>query len=233
MPPVVAEDVPQAPEETSTDPLERQILEAALASAYDLTLLEPLPAPPPTPVPPPVATVIAITQPEAAKPEIPVEQEEIPPPAPPPAVVLPPSGRLRFSDWLSLETTPVVPPKPRPAPATPEAEAPAPTAELPVVPVTPKRAATPQETTALIDRFIQQETPEPKAKATFFTPQQAAKKSLDDTAGMVTETLARIYEKQGNTAKAIDAYHRLGLKYPEKAAYFAALAKALEERQPN
>jgi cytochrome c-type biogenesis protein CcmH/NrfG len=47
---------------------------------------------------------------------------------------------------------------------------------------------------------------------------------------MVTETLARIYEKQGNLPKAIDAYYRLALKYPEKGAYFAALAKVLEEQ---
>ncbi|MCB0815344.1 MAG: hypothetical protein KDB87_19545 [Flavobacteriales bacterium] len=67
-------------------------------------------------------------------------------------------------------------------------------------------------------------------KAEFFTPQQAAKRSLDDTSGLVTETLARIYEKQGNLPKAIDAYRRLGLKYPEKSAYFAALQKALEEQ---
>jgi predicted Zn-dependent protease len=82
---------------------------------------------------------------------------------------------------------------------------------------------------ALIDRFIQQETPPPTRKATFFTPQQAARKSLDDSAGMVTETLARIYAKQGNLQKAIDAYRKLALKYPEKSAYFAALSRSLEE----
>ena len=44
-------------------------------------------------------------------------------------------------------------------------------------------------------------------------------------------TLARIYEKQGNLPKAIDTYRRLALKYPEKAAYFAALQKNLEDQQ--
>jgi hypothetical protein len=234
-PVVVAEVAPASEEAPAEDPLERQILEAAFASAYDLTLLEPLPAPAPvaTTVPPPVQTVSATTPTEVPPPPVPEAPEVVPEAAPVAATVVPPSGRLRFSDWLSLETAPVVPTPPRPAPPAPEAEAPVPPQEQPVAPVAPKRAATPQETSALIDRFIQQETPEPKAKTAFFTPQQAAKKSLDDTAGMVTETLARIYEKQGNTAKAIDAYHRLALKYPEKAAYFAALAKALEERQPN
>ena len=45
---------------------------------------------------------------------------------------------------------------------------------------------------------------------------------------MVTETLARVYAKQGNLPKAIEAYRRLALKYPEKSAYFAALQKELE-----
>jgi tetratricopeptide (TPR) repeat protein len=47
---------------------------------------------------------------------------------------------------------------------------------------------------------------------------------------LVTETLARIYEKQGNLQKAIDAYRKLALKYPEKSAYFAALSRSLEEQ---
>lgn len=235
-PSVVAAEVLPAPEEApAEDPLERQILEAAWASAYDLTLLEPLPAPAPvaTTVPPPMVTVSEVTPAEVPTRIVPEEPEVVPEATPVAAAVVPPSGRLRFSDWLSLETITAAPTKPSPAAPEREAEAPVSAQELPVAPAIPKRAATPQETSALIDRFMQQETPEPKAKAPFFTPQQAAKKSLDDTAGMVTETLARIYEKQGNTAKAIDAYHRLGLKYPEKAAYFAALAKALEERQPN
>jgi hypothetical protein len=84
------------------------------------------------------------------------------------------------------------------------------------------------DTKALIDRFIQDQAPASPAKAAFFTPQQAAKRSLDDKAGLVTETLARVYAKQGNLPKAIDSYKRLALKYPEKSAYFAALQKELE-----
>lgn len=71
----------------------------------------------------------------------------------------------------------------------------------------------------LIDRFIQSQTPPPTPKATFYKPQEAAKRSLADDAGLVTETLAKLYAAQGNTSKAIDAYHRLALKHPEKSSY--------------
>ncbi len=37
----------------------------------------------------------------------------------------------------------------------------------------------------------------------------------------VTETLAKVYEKQGLYKEAIQAYEKLSLKYPEKNAYFA------------
>ena len=85
----------------------------------------------------------------------------------------------------------------------------------------------PQE---IMEQFIQRSSPLPSAaKAEFFNPQQAAKRSLQDD-GLVSETLARIHEKQGNLAKAKEVYDRLAVKHPEKSVYFAALSKALEGR---
>lgn len=214
-------EAPLAEQTADKDALDRQITEAALASAFDLTYLENLRTPP------------APTAPLAEPPE--------PAPAEPSAT---PASRLRFTDWLaSASGAPVsgnpsergipsaaqAPDQAKPLPAAATAAA----APSPLSTAAPKPVANEGALSAstLIDRFIRQQPPEIPPKPAFFTPQQAARKSLDDTAGLVTETLARIYEQQGNLPKAIEAYRRLALKYPEKSAYFAALSKALEEQQ--
>jgi hypothetical protein len=38
---------------------------------------------------------------------------------------------------------------------------------------------------------------------------------------LITETLARLYWRQNKKEKAIAAYKKLALKFPEKSAYFA------------
>jgi len=222
---------------TEADPLERQIMEAAMASVYDFTWLHekasaeihverssPLPGPPP--IFPPQEPLLPIAPfehkrsitrhdklsftawldaiEETAKPEAPAVQRNA---AIPTAI----------SDWI----------RPIPEVVAPATEAPRFAAEKPATKPLPKESL---GTADLIDRFIKQQAPVTPPKVEFFTPQQAAKRSLDDKAGLVTETLARVYVKQGNGPKAIEAYKRLALKYPAKSAYFAALAKELEDQ---
>ena len=45
---------------------------------------------------------------------------------------------------------------------------------------------------------------------------------------VVTETMAEVWLKQGNTQKAIETYNKLSLQNPSKSAYFAALIENLK-----
>ncbi|MEO5584770.1 MAG: hypothetical protein ABIQ75_04880 [Flavobacteriales bacterium] len=221
----------QAPPDPAAAILELQIQQAILATGYDLGRYEAPPAAaapaPPDAIPPapkhlpPVQDVIV----EMAAAPSPASAKDEPAPALHP---ISPGTRLRFTDWLerSEDELHIAPP---PIPAQPaSAEIPAPA----VPPLSPVVAAilpdlSPGE---LMEQFIQRSSPLPTAaKAEFFTPQQAAKRSLQDD-GLVSETLARIHEKQGNFAKAKEVYDRLAVKHPEKSVYFAALSKALEGR---
>jgi len=82
----------------------------------------------------------------------------------------------------------------------------------------------------LIDRFISEDRRINPVKKAFFSPSQMGKMSLMEDDSFVTETLAKIYERQGDYKKAARAYKNLSLKYPEKRVYFAALQKKAEEK---
>lgn len=236
-----ATEVPTPPLPVA-DPLDLEIRRAAMATSYELLLehgagnlgatAEPEAVEPVMPEVP-----VALVPPALEAPG-PIGEEEPTAPIPEPAPVPKPArGRRSFAAWIN--ETAAAPSAPAKA-AVVHQEAPLqkPANDLepenkegPVPDVVAAVTKTPSlPTSELIDRFIQQSTPEPKPKATFFTPQQAGKQSLDDTAGMVTETLARIYEKQGNFTKATEAYRKLALKYPDKSTYFAARQKELLER---
>ncbi len=90
----------------------------------------------------------------------------------------------------------------------------------------------PQNSNELIEKFIQTEPRISKpTKATFFSPQVMAKKSIEDNDEIVSETLANIFAAQGDIQRAMKVYKKLGLLNPEKSAYFAALIKKLENTE--
>ena len=85
----------------------------------------------------------------------------------------------------------------------------------------------------LIEKFIQEEPKIKPLKTAFFSPVNMAKMSLLDKDDFVTETLAKVYAKQGNYNKAIKAYQNLILKYPEKSTYFAVQIQELKKKNNN
>ena len=58
---------------------------------------------------------------------------------------------------------------------------------------------------------------------------EAVKKSVEEDGEFVTETLAMIYLQQKKYGKALHAFEKLSLKYPEKSVYFASRIKEIEE----
>lgn len=85
--------------------------------------------------------------------------------------------------------------------------------------------------TSIVDHFLENEDSIVPKRAEFYSPSKAAKASLEDKENLVTETLARIYENQGNIEKAISTYEKLSLSNPEKSAYFAALIQKLNKEK--
>ncbi len=198
--------------------LDRQMRDSAVAISYELLLEREGTQEPHSDIKEPAEEISMIAATTGSGSPLRIE-----PPGRPPVVA------RSFSDWLSAEPEAPLQAQTRSPIAKPVADPEIVRAVQQLPPVGPKHAPETAETKALVERFIRQNTgqaPPPK-KAEFFNPQTAAKRSLEEHADLVTETLARIYEKQGNIAKAIAAYERLAVKHPEKSAHFKALAKAL------
>ena len=85
----------------------------------------------------------------------------------------------------------------------------------------------------LIDKFIAENPSISKPKAEFYNPISVAQNSITDKGDIVSETLAKIYLKQGYFEKAISIYEKLSLNNPEKSIYFAAQIEQIKESQTN
>lgn len=85
--------------------------------------------------------------------------------------------------------------------------------------------------TDIINSFLQNEgnIVAPSNDDLDYTPSNLARLSVVDDEEFVTETLANIYAQQGNLEKALTAYKKLLLKYPEKKTYFAARIEKIEK----
>ena len=85
----------------------------------------------------------------------------------------------------------------------------------------------------LIERFLKIENPKvnslEKAKDSSSINEQVSENIVDELE-IVTETMAKVYMKQGRNDKAIKIYKQLILANPEKSIYFATQIKNIEEK---
>jgi len=82
----------------------------------------------------------------------------------------------------------------------------------------------------LIDKFINANPRiEPQKDKSYVPNEDISKPYIEESGGLVTETLAKIYVNQGYYSKAIDIYEKLSLKFPEKSSYFASQIEKVKE----
>ncbi len=191
-----------APVHIPQDPVQQEIIREAISSSIGLEVDDTLPGPEELIAPGKVTESNQPTEKEDVKISAPViqkKQESVPEP------VQEPEAEVSFASWLKqLDTK-----KPAPEPEAEKPEVKPPAGDL-------------------VEKFIQEQPRIRPNKTAFFNPVNMAKKSVQESDEFITETLARIYGKQGNISKAIRAYQKLSLKFPEKSSYFAALIEELK-----
>ncbi len=115
---------------------------------------------------------------------------------------IPLDGKRSFSDWLSIAKSPN---------------------EL-------NNKNSEKKSDEIIKRFMANEPKLERKKAEFYSPTDKAKVSTTLNDALITETLAKIFYKQGNYEKALDSYEKLSLKIPEKKHTFAAQINIIKQK---
>jgi hypothetical protein len=87
----------------------------------------------------------------------------------------------------------------------------------------------PADPANLIDQFILNQPRIETKKNAFYSPANAARASVVFDSEVVSETLAEIFVKQQLYQKAITAYEKLSLKFPEKSISFATRIEKIKE----
>lgn len=82
----------------------------------------------------------------------------------------------------------------------------------------------------IIDHFIKTEPQIARGRLMDFEIGNMAKESLEEDYNLVTETMAKLYVKQGKIEKARKAYKKLIELFPEKSIYFATQLKNLNKK---
>lgn len=80
-----------------------------------------------------------------------------------------------------------------------------------------------------LEEFILQQQNHLPARGTFFSPEESARRSIEENDGILSETLARLIAAQGKKDKAIKIYQQLMLNNPQKSSYFAAQIEKLRK----
>ncbi len=105
---------------------------------------------------------------------------------------------------------------------------------------TEQKMEQPSRTISLIDDFIEEggfnlekingtEESEPKSSADTEPAEAAPHNESSDNGGIFTETLARIYIKQGKYERAYQIIDRLHKQHPQKSAYYVDQLRFLEK----
>jgi hypothetical protein len=95
--------------------------------------------------------------------------------------------------------------------------------------ISPEQENLSQSDQDLIEKFLNEE---PRIKPRLEVDKEQddiSTSSVEEREDFITETLAKIYIKQGNFNKAITTYEKLCLKFPEKSSYFASQIEEIKK----